>query len=227
MYKTSLLAGVLAASLVPATASAQKPAKPPKPVKDAPSLTLAAAPNPVVFTKNVVLSGTLGGVTPQGGVTVRLEQDDTRPYGDAYKPANRTATTAANGRYSFTLKPAKNTQYRAVAQSSPPVTSNARLVLVRPLVGLRVSTQAPRAGSLVRFSGIVLPARTGAIALIQRRTSTGGFLTVARTTLRAATSGSAYARRVRIRRSGTYRVKVAGNAEMVNGLSRTLALTTR
>lgn len=228
MNSPSVLAGVLAAALVPtAAASAQKPAKPAKPTKAAAALTLTASPNPVVFTKPVTISGKLSGSNPLGGVTVRLEQDDTRPYGDGYKPTGRTATTAASGTYSFSFKPVKNTQYRAVAQASPSVTSGARLVLVRPLVGLRVSTQSPRAGSLVRFSGIVLPARNGATVLVQERSSTGRFVTVRRATLRAASPRSTYAVRVRVRSSGAYRVKLPGTLQLVNGFSRTVAMRTR
>lgn len=223
----TVLAGVFAAALIPTAAQAQKPPKPPKPNPGAAALTLDAAPNPVVFGSNVTLSGKLSGVTPDANVLVKLEQDDTRPYGDKYTASTVVARTAANGRYSITLKPAKNTQYRVTAQAAPGVTSPARLVLVRPLVGLRVSTQSPRRGSLVRFSGIVQPARNGANVLIQRRTSTGGFLTVARTALRAATNGSAYSVRVRIRSTSSYRVKLAGTAEFVNGFSRTLRLTVR
>jgi len=226
MRITTVLAGVLTVALVPTAAIAAKPSKPSKPPGNAPALTLAAAPNPVVFTKPIVLSGGLGGTNARAGIAVRFEQDQTRPYGDSYKPTGLVATTTKNGSYSFPLKPVKNTQYRAVAQASPPVTSPPRLVTVRPLVGLRVSTRTPSAGRSVRFSGIVLPVRTGT-ALVQRRGSTGSFVTVARAALTGSGPGSAYTVRARVRRSGEYRVKVPGNQEFVNGLSRTITLTTR
>lgn len=220
-------AGLLAAALVPSVALAAKPPKDPKPTPGAAALSIDATPNPVIFTKPIVLSGKLSGANPKDGVAVRLEQDNTRPFGDSYKPTGRTATTANGGSYRFSFKPARNTQYRAIAKASPTVTSPARLVLVRPLVGLRVSTKTPRAGSRVRFSGIVLPARDGATALVQKRSSTGRFVTVRRTTLKDSSPGSKYSVRVRVRSSGTYRVKLVGNAEFVNGFSRRIALTTR
>lgn len=220
-------AGLLAAALVPSVALAAKPPKDPKPTPGAAALSIDARPNPVTFTRPMVLSGKLTGVKPVSGITVRLEKDDTRPFGDSYKPTSQTATTDTSGSYRFSFKPARNTQYRAIAKASPAVTSAPRLVLVRPLVGLRVSTKTPRAGSSVRFSGIVLPARDGARALVQRRSSTGRFVTVRRTTLRDTSPGSKYSVRVRVRRSGTYRVKLPGNAELVNGFSRRVALTTR
>ena len=191
---------------------------------------LDAKPATIVFGSSTALSGRLSGGTVKG-VAVRLEADETRPYGDSYKPVTGAngapvATTSENsGRFAFTLRPQRNTQYRAIAQSAPPVTSAPRLVLVRPLVGILVSDRTPRAGSMVRFRGTVRPAHDGAVALIQRRTATGSFTTVARTTLRdAGTTYSTYSRRVRVNRDGVYRVKLAGDADHVNGFSRLMTL---
>ena len=191
---------------------------------------LDAKPATVVFGSATVLSGRLSGGTVRG-VVVRLEADETRPYGDSYKAvtgptgAPVTATTDQNGRFAFTLKPQRNTQYRAVAQASPPVTSAPRLVLVRSLVGLIVSDRTPRAGSAVRFRGTVRPAHDGRQALIQRRSPSGRFVTVARTTLRdGGTLLSRYSRRVRVSRDGVYRVKVASDADHVNGFSRLITI---
>ena len=186
---------------------------------------LDAKPNPLVFGASTVLSGRLSGTTT-GGVTLRLEADESRPYGDQYKPATGpngaplTAVSEQSGRFAFTLRPQRNTQYRVVAQSAPPATSAPRLVLVRPLVGLIVSDRTPRAGSFVRFRGTVRPAHDGRTVLIQRRSSTGRFVTVARTALRdAGAVYSSYSRRVRVNRDGAYRVKLAGDADHVNGFS--------
>lgn len=186
---------------------------------------LDAKPSPVVFGAATTLSGRLSGGAV-AGVVIRLEADTTRPYGDAYKAVTTpTATSTSAGRFSFSVRPQRNTQYRVVAQSSPPATSAGRLVLVRPLVGLVVSDRTPRAGALVRFRGTVRPPHDGATALIQRRSSTGSFVTVARTTLRDAGSVySTYSRRIRVRRDGSYRVKIAGDADHVNGFSRTRTL---
>ena len=210
----------MAIALVPA-ASAQKPTKPPKPnqPQGATTISIDAKPSIVVFSGPTALSGQLSSKT--AGVTVKLESDTTRPYGDTYKSAGQTATTTANGSYSFTLKPGLNTQYRVVASTSPPVTSAPKLVLVRMLVGIRLSDSTPSRRSLVRFSGSVFPAHDGRATVIQRRSSTGRFVTVARTTLRdAGTTRSAYSRRVRVFTDGVYRVKVVGDDDHINGISR-------
>ena len=209
----------LAVALAPAVAVAAPKPKPPKPPTSAAAVSIAAKPTVIVFGGATVLSGRVNGA--QAGVVIRLEQDNTRPYGDGYTATGATATTANNGAYALTVKPLLNTQYRVVAQASPPVTSAATLVRVRTLVGLSVSDATPRSGSLVRFSGTVLPAHDGRTVSIQRRSATGRFITVSRTTLRdAGDMRSTYSRRVRVSRDGVYRVKVTGDTDHINGFSR-------
>jgi hypothetical protein len=217
------LTAVAGLVLVPG-ALAQKPPKPPKPA-GVPALAIDAKPNPVVFASPTTLSGRLAG---PAGVEIRLEQDATLPLGDRFEPTTMKVRTANNGAYAFVVKPTVNTQYRVVAKTSPDTTGPARLVSVRPLVGLRVSSSTPRRGALVRFSGIVQPAHDGLVASIQRRTSSGGWATVSRTTLRdAGDAQSTYSRRVRVRSDGVYRVKLPGHDDHVNGFSRLRTLDVR
>ena len=184
------------------------------------AVTIDAKANPIVFATTTALSGRVSGATT-AGVTIRFEEDATKPYGDSYKPSLLAAKTATNGMYTVNAKPKVNTQYRAIAQASPTVTSPARLVMVRSLVGLRVSDRTPRRGSFVTFSGSVFPAHDGSRALIQRRSSTGSWTTLARPVLNdAGTLKSTYSKRLRVRSDGVYRVKVAGDGDHVNGFSR-------
>jgi hypothetical protein len=200
-------------AFVPAVAAAA-----PKP--SATSVTLNAASSTIVYSTPTTLSGRLSGPS-SAAVAVRLQQDSTRPYGDAYTNSSLATTSAANGKYSFSVKPLVNTQYRVVAQTSPPITSSPRLVLVRMLVGVHASDLTPRRGSRVLFSGSVFPAHDGRLVAIQRRSSSGRFNTVGRTTLRdAGDAKSTYGLRVRVNRDGVYRVKVVGDDDHVNGLSR-------
>ena len=131
-----------------------------------------------------------------GGTTVAASSSASRPTSPRLtatrtsrsprRGRSRHTTSKNNGSFAFTLRPARTTQYRVVAQASPPVTSGGRLVSVRPLVGLVIADTTPRAGARVRFRGTVRPEHDGATALIQRRSSTGRFVTVARATLRDA-----------------------------------------
>ena len=209
-----------AVSLTLAFAPAAMAAKPTAQPKPASPITLDAKPAIIVFSGATTLSGQIGGGNA-AGVRVRLEEDSVRPYGDAYKPTGATAMTAANGKYTFAVKPLLNTQYRVVGLTSPPVTSAPKLVLVRMLVGLNLSDPTPMRGSLVRFSGSVYPAHDGRTVYIQKRSPTGRFVTVARTILRdAGEAKSSYSRRVRTFSDAVYRVKIAGDGDHINGFSR-------
>lgn len=216
-------AALAALAAAPAVATGQ--GRPPKPPRDQPALTLDARPTTIVFGTASTLTGRLSGTSRDRGVRVVLEADDTAPFGDSYRNTGMVTTTTPSGDYTFTVNPALNTQYRTVAQASPPVTSGPRLVLVRMSVSLRLSDSTPRRGTRVRFFGSVRPAHDGRIVQIQRRTSTGRWRTVARATLRdAGDLRSRYSRRVRVRRDGVYRVKAPGDGDHVNGYSRTRAI---
>lgn len=212
----------MVAVAAPATAVAQKPPKPPKPGATT-GLSLTAKPNPVVFGSATTLSGKLTG-SNAGGRTVRVEADPA-PYGDGFSNVT-TATTANSGNYSVSVKPARNTHYRVTATGAGTPTSPVHRVSVRRRVGMRVSDSTPRRGQLVRFSGSIFPASVGKSVLVQRRSTTGRWVTIARTTAKAAgTDLSSYARRVRIHRTAVYRVKVVGDALFVNGISTVRKLT--
>jgi hypothetical protein len=219
MTRFLIAAALTAVAVVPA-AWAQRPDR----QQQRPGIsTLDARPNPVVFNGPVTLSGRLTGRN-SGGARVQLQADATRPFGDSYQDVAQ-GTAERNGAFSFTVRPAANTQYRVIGRTSPPVTSAPRLVLVRPRVGLRVSDRTPSAGARVRFSGSVFPQKDGRATLVQRRSASGRWVTVARTTLRdAGDARSAYSRRVRIRRDGRYRVKVVGDQQHVNGFSRQITI---
>ena len=194
-----------------------------KPEAEPFTLTLSAQPNPVVFSTPATATGKLAGTDP-GGVTVSLEADTTIPLGDKFTPTGDKATTAPDGSYSIAIAPSVNTQYRAVAKTKPAAESPVMLVKVRPRVDVTVSDRTPAAGARVTFAGAVLPERDGASSLVQRRKS-GGWKTVAKAPLTdAGAEQSAYTKAVRIRRDGTYRVKVPKDAEHVAGFSRKLKL---
>jgi hypothetical protein len=189
------------------------------------SLTVATTPATVTFGKATTLSGKLTGGKSVGGQTVDVEAD-TAPFEGTYAQV-ATAVTDAAGAWTATTTPTALTRYRARAHTSPPTTSSTVDVAVRLRVGVGVSDRTPQRGQRVRFSGRVAPAHDGAPALIQRRTASGAWVTVARTTLvTAGTDVSRYSKRVRVRRTGTYRVRVrSGDTDHLNGTSGTRKLT--
>jgi hypothetical protein len=159
----------------------------------------------VTFGKPTTLTGKLTGAKSNAGQTVDI-QADTAPFEGTYVTV-ASPVTDANGNFTATNAPTALTRYRA--RVKPATTSPTTDVTVRLRVGVRVSDRTPRRGARVRFSGTVAPAHDGFAVRIQRRTRTGGWVTVARTTLRdAGTDVSRYAKRVKVSRTGTYRVRV-------------------
>src|SRR5207245_3996836 len=143
------------------------------------SVTIAAAPNPILYGNSVAISGKLTASTP-AGVSVTLKA---APYPYTSFVQLATATTDIQGVYQFAQSPKLNTEYRVMAKSKSQATSTTLLVQVRTRVSLRLSTPTPAVGARVRFSGSVTPAHDGQMVLIQRRSRTGTFVTVATATL--------------------------------------------
>ena len=175
------------------------------------TLSIAAAPATIIYGNRAVISGRLSGPN-NAGVTVTLQRNFF-PFTGGFTDAG-SATTDNKGDYSFTVRPTRNVRYRVSAKTSPPVTSTEFAVSVRVKVTLGVSDRTPARRQSVRFSGLVTPAHNGKVAKIQRRTATGTWTTVATATLKPAAVGtsiprSRYSRRLTIRRTGTYRVRVS------------------
>jgi hypothetical protein len=184
------------------------------------TITIAAAPNPVTFGRSTVVSGTVAGPN-NAGVTVDLEQTQA-PFTAPFTKTGLSAVTDANGNYSITVAPTVNTRYQTVAKASPPVTSPTVQVNVRKRVSFRVNDSRIRKGQRVRFFGTVKPAHDGLVARIQRRTKTKKWKTVRKVKLRASkTAGqSRYSKRMRVYRTGVYRVRVPADADHLRGTSR-------
>lgn len=207
-------AALVAALALVAPGVAQKPPK-------AGSVTLRTSADQVTFSNPVTLTGKVKGA--KAGVMVSLERRSTDA--PAFVPAG-TVATAGNGDFSFTQRPSQSTVYRATAATTPPATSGEVTTAVAPLVGLRVGDSTPRKGQRVRFRGTVRPQHDGTRVAIQRKRRDGTWATVATPRMRDAGSAySRYSKRLRIRRTGTYRTVIAAHADHAEGLSRERTLT--
>jgi hypothetical protein len=208
----------LAAAFSAAIAQAPAAKKPPKTTNTA---TISATPATVVFGSPTTVSGQLSG-TKISGVTVELQAE---PFGTTSFAKIATVSATPTGHYSFAITPSLNTLYRVIAKTAPPATSLSVLVGVRVKVTLGVSTRHPSAGATVRFSGFVTPAYNGSVVLIQRRTPSG-WKKISHATLSAATLGrSHYSKRVKITKSGRYRVRFVPPAGRLANNSPALTLT--
>lgn len=195
------------------------------------SLTLAATPNPTPFGGATTLSGVLAG-TDGGGKTVKLQQKGfpyTAPdFEDV--PGVSPVVTAGNGAFAFTVAGLQqNVQYRAVTTTGRTVVSAPVLVGVAPTVRTAVSTRHPRRGRMVRFAGTVTPAFEPAQVAIQRRRANNVWVTVGGVyTKSAGPNRSRYAKSIKVRTAGTYRVFVGlPNAKFAPAVGPNIRITPR
>ena len=169
--------------------------------------TIAVSKSTVTIGSPVTITGQVTG-KKANGATVTL-QSLSAPYTGAYATVTN-ATADSSGHYGFTVKPAISTEYRVLGKAAPTATSPVAKNQVRVAVSSHVSTSKPAKGAMVRFSGFVTPAYNGKDVSIQRKTASG-WKTVASAKLATATASggltrSKYSRRVKVSKSGTYRV---------------------
>lgn len=192
----------------------------PRPSPAAPGdLSISADPTTVIYGQSTAITGRLK-KAPKSGVKVSLEQNPA-PYTGGWKLVGH-AVTKNSGSYSFAVVDAlENTNYRVTTAQTPPITSNEQLVKVRIKVVLRLDDRTPRRGQRVRFSGTAAPEHDGRLVNIQRRTATGSWRTVKKTTTQdAGDEHSQFSTRIRVRRDGTYRARVFHDSDHEDGTSR-------
>lgn len=217
MRRVITLAILACAVLAPVVADAAKPPKSPGNV----SLTMVVRPLAVSYRGPVTVTGQRKGPN-HGGKPVGLQAN---PFPFKGFKTIAVVKTDSKGNYRFATRPRRHTRYRTVTPEPATiydtvVKSPEALVHVRLRVGIGLSDATPRRGQRVRFFGSVAPKHNGRKVFIQRRRRDGRWRTVARTLTRNATGNkSAYSKRVLIRRSGVYRVRVRGDADHSTGNS--------
>jgi hypothetical protein len=187
-------------------------------------LVLAATPNPVPFGAPIVLGGSLTG-TGNAGRQVVL-QSNPFPYTQGFANTTNVQLTGPQGQFSFPLLSVPlNTQFRVLIPTKPDIASPIVSVGVAPKVGTSVTDTRVRRGQRVRFTGTVKPGRGGERIAIQKL-KPQGWVTVAGTITRSSSSTSSrYSKRIRISRSGSYRVFVASlDGSYVGSSGRTVRI---
>ncbi len=212
-----------------------------------PALVLAAAPaaataqDPEIvlaFSSRSLLGGgafTVSGVLPGGAADAGrpLELHERRaPFPGAWQVV-QTGVSGASGEFTFSVTPVRKSYWAVVAPvtaARPREASRGMLVALRRHVSIRTSTRHPWAGRTVRFSGFVspaFPAGPGSVATLQERTRGGAFVNVRAVLLRPAGAFSSYRVRMRMRRSGEYRVVVPATTYFSPGASVSVSLRAR
>ena len=168
-------------------------------------VSLGANPNPVRAGGSTTLAGRLTGTSNANRQVVL--QSNPWPYTRGFLNASNVLVTDANGNFSFpVLSVPVNTMFRVLMPQKPHVVSPifALGTKVRVTTHLRVRRGA-RSG-VVRFSGRLTPAVDGTQVLIQKRVH-GRWANIGSTHARHARGGSSvYAKSLRQRRPGRYRV---------------------
>jgi hypothetical protein len=189
-------------------------------------VTLGGVPSVTAWSSTVSIAGRVRGVGVNG-VRVVLQQS-AFPFSAGYVEV-ATARANRNGEFRFAPRPVfLATRFRAVTQLAPALVSQELGARVRSRVAIR-STERKRRS--LRLRGAVNPGLPSGRALLQRRTRTGAWRTVARGALVPKDElRSDYVFKVRRRRSAArYRVVVAardGGAHM-RGYSRSLIVDKR
>lgn len=206
---------VLAAVTAPAAVLAQKVEQ---------KLSIEATPKVVTFGGELKVTGKLtgGDARDVSGQKITLQRDPF-PYDGRWVRLGDVETTGS-GDYSFSGKPVVNAKYRTTAKGG--VESPEVIVPVKVAVTRKVSDRTPKRGARVRFSGTVAPAHDGKVAQVQRRTSSG-WKNIAKVTLvDGGDIVSKYSKRVRITKSGAYRVRFdPADGDHVAGASRRVRIT--
>lgn len=189
------------------------------------AITLTPSTTRPVWGSGLTLRGTVRGATR---TPVTLERQDF-PFAGAFREVAR-ATASSSGAFSFTVPPLfSTTRLRVVTRTSAPVASAITTASVAVKVGLR--TEAVRGGR-VRLTGATWPAVPQGRVSLQRRSLSGAWIFVRRSTPQPL-SGNRSRYRFTVPRSGrralTYRVVVVARngGEQVPGTSRAVTLTRR
>jgi hypothetical protein len=219
-------AGRLAAALAAAALGAGAPARAQAPVPEIP-LTFSA--RSLLPGEGFTISGALPGGAADGGRPLEL-YEQRAPFPGAYAIV-KLGAAGPSGEFTFGVRPTLKAYWAVVAAATttrPREASPGFLVAVRRKVSIRTSARRPRKGALVRFSGFVspsFPVGPDSVATLQRRNRRGGFTDVRDVALRAAGAFSSYRLRVRVNRSGVYRVAVPSSTLYSSGAS--VAVTVR
>jgi hypothetical protein len=191
------------------------------------AIAITAIPNPVRPGRAVTVAGQLSG-TGHSGRQVIL-QSNPYPYTQGFVTVGNALVTDAAGNFSFSiLSLPVTTQFRVMMARRPEIASG--ILTVDAAVHVRAAARKVvrrRSSVTVRFRGSVLPARDGGRVDIQKLRG-GQWVTVAHTRAQNATKGrSRYAIRVRVFRSGRYRVVAQSAGDFSSGASRTIAIKVR
>jgi hypothetical protein len=188
-----------------------------------PSFTITSSAPAVIVGSGTTISGTLfrgATTTPDPSVPVELYA---RGANGAFR-AVASASTGADGSYSFSETPVHNTVYKVETTAKPVARTAGLYEAVADAVSLTAGSSGAMVGTAVSFSGGVTPDHTGHAIYLQLETARGGWQNVAEQALGA---GSRYGFTHRFGQPGTYtvRARIFGGPENVGAGSAPVTVT--
>jgi len=190
-------------------------------------VTLAASPPTVAPGGATTLGGQLTG-TNNANRDVVL-QANPFPYTQGFVNVANPQVTDALGNFSFpVLSVGVTTQYRVLMPQRPEIVSPIVVVGAALQVTTRTKKVARHRHSVsVRFRGDIRPAAAGVRVDIQKLRN-GAWATVAHTRAQhVSSSRSSYSTRVRIHRTGQFRVVANSDGALVSGAGRAIRIKVR
>ena len=190
-------------------------------------VTLAANPTPIAPGGSTTLGGQLTG-TNNANRDVVL-QSNPFPYTQGFLNTGNPQVTDAAGNFAFpVLSMPVTTQFRVVMAQRPEVTSP--IVVVGAALQVRTDTKKVarnRHSVTVRFRGSVTPQNDGGRVSIQKFRD-GIWTEIAHTRAQdEGSSRSSYSTRVRLFRSGQFRVVAETEGAYVSGAGRAISIRVR
>jgi hypothetical protein len=185
-------------------------------------LSLTATPNPIVPGGSTTLVGQLAGTN--GGNRQVILQSNAWPYNTGFQNTGNPVVTDASGNFSFPIVSVPvTTQYKVVMPARPDVQSPVVVVLAALQVRTDVKKVKRHRHSVgVRFKGSITPSAAGKQVVIQKNRG-GVWTTIASThAIADGATRSTYSKRVRIRRTGDFRVVVISIDAYATGAGRVI-----
>jgi len=135
------------------------------------------------------------------------------------------STTDWKGYFSFPTKVAANTAFHAVVGSAQPLQSEDIVIHVPVRVSLEADRTKARKGQRITFTGETFPPHPGLTSYLQKMDSRDKFRDVTHSAL-SAPSGS-FSARLKLKRSGVFRLRVPRDADHIGGVSSAVTITVR
>jgi hypothetical protein len=190
-------------------------------------VTLAANPNPVAPGGATTLAGNLSGSNNANRAVVL--QANPFPYTQGFLDYGNPLVTDAAGNFSFpVLSVPVTTQFRVALRQNPEVASP--IVVVGAALSVTTRTkkvERHRNSVSVRFRGDIRPAAAGVRVNIQKLRN-DVWTTIAHTRADDVSSQrSSYSTRVRVHRTGQFRVVAESNGPLSEGIGRAIRIKVR